>query len=109
MCGPKCSELKVVKPERFHFDPRKTLQQIITVYLNLNSDRFTQFVAYDERSYTPSNFDGVLNRLRGILSSIDYEKFSNLCNAAKQQYKQKEQDEVDFGDEIPDEFQGLFL
>jgi ubiquitin conjugation factor E4 B len=48
LCGPKCTELKVNQPERFHYDPKKTIQQVISVYLNLNSDKFAEFVAFEE-------------------------------------------------------------
>lgn len=36
------------RPERFHYDPRKILQQIISVYLNLTSPKFAKFIAFDE-------------------------------------------------------------
>ncbi|KAI6184022.1 U-box domain-containing protein [Aphelenchoides bicaudatus] len=75
--------LKVKDPERFHYDPRNTLQQVISVYLNLNSAKFAEFVAFEERSYSPEKFDDVLTRLRNTLSAIDYEKFANLCDASK--------------------------
>lgn len=49
MCGPKCSELKVKDAKaRFEWDPRKLLEQIVTVYLNLSSEAFAESIAQDE-------------------------------------------------------------
>lgn len=100
--------MKINEPERFFYEPQKTLTQIITIYLNLNSDTFAKFIAYDERSYTPEKFEHVLKTLRNSLSSLKYEGFYGLCSMAKEKYEAKAQDEEDFGDDIPDEFQGLF-
>lgn len=68
---------------------------------------FAKFIAYDERSYTPTQFEHVLKTLRNSLSAIDYENFANLCALAKQKYEAKAQDEEDYGDDIPEEFQGI--
>jgi len=105
LCGPKCTELKVEKPKRFNYNPKKTVEQIINVYLNLNSDTFCKCIAYDERSYTPEKFDDVLKRLSesNNISAIHLERFSNLCSTAKLKYKEKANDEEDWGD-IPDDF-----
>jgi len=103
LCGPKCTELKVDKPERFYYEPQKMLQQIISIYLNLNSAGIAKFIAYEERFYTPEKFDGILKTLRKTLSAIEHEKFTNLCALAKQKYLEKAKEEDDFGD-IPDEF-----
>lgn len=51
LCGPKCTELKVKDPwNRFFWDPRKTLQQLIKIYLNLNSEEFALCIVDDEVS-----------------------------------------------------------
>ncbi|KAH7697443.1 U-box domain containing protein, partial [Aphelenchoides avenae] len=49
LCGPKCSELNVKDAvSRFHWDPRRLLEKIVDVYLNLTSDEFANCIAHDE-------------------------------------------------------------
>ncbi|KAH7697203.1 U-box domain-containing protein [Aphelenchoides avenae] len=105
LCGPKCSELKVKDAaSRFHWDPRRLLEKIVDVYLNLTSDEFANCIAQDERSYTPETMNGVVEKLHRILAISKAERFKNLMGDAENIYKQKAKDEEDFGDDIPDEF-----
>ncbi|CAD5215081.1 unnamed protein product [Bursaphelenchus xylophilus] len=106
LCGPKCTELKVNDPlKRFYWDPRKTLHQLIKIYLNLDSERFAECIAHDERSYTPETFQSIIQRLNRVnaVSNYECEKFKNLCEKSERIYKEKLQEEEDFG-EAPDEF-----
>jgi hypothetical protein len=48
LCGPKCVDLKVKDAQRFKWDPRKVMEQIVEVYLNLNSEQFAEHIAADE-------------------------------------------------------------
>ena len=42
-------ELKVEKAlERFYWDPRRTVQQLIKIYLNMSSEKFSECIAHDE-------------------------------------------------------------
>ncbi|KAK6016960.1 hypothetical protein OSTOST_17550, partial [Ostertagia ostertagi] len=53
LCGRKCMELKVRDAaERFQWEPRKLVGQVVDVYLNLAafSDTFAEFIAHDEAS-----------------------------------------------------------
>ncbi|VDO61881.1 unnamed protein product [Heligmosomoides polygyrus] len=53
LCGRKCMELKVRDAaERFQWEPRKLVGQVVDVYLNLAafSDTFAEFIAHDEVS-----------------------------------------------------------
>lgn len=57
LSGPKCSELKVQNPEKYRFEPKKLLQDLVTVFLNLGHRReFVQAVAKDERSFKADIF-----------------------------------------------------
>ncbi|CAD5210325.1 unnamed protein product [Bursaphelenchus okinawaensis] len=106
LCGPKCTELKVKEPQkRFYWEPRKTLHQLIKIYLNLDSERFAECLAHDERSYTPEAFEAILQRLNRIkaVSQYECERFKNLLEKAARIYKEKLQEEEDFGD-CPEEF-----
>ncbi|EPB65413.1 hypothetical protein ANCCEY_15524, partial [Ancylostoma ceylanicum] len=51
--------------ERFQWEPRKLVGQVVDIYLNLAalSDTFAEFIAHDERSYTPQMMNDVIRRL----------------------------------------------
>jgi ubiquitin conjugation factor E4 B len=107
LCGPKCAELKVKDAViRFHWNPRRLLEQIVKVYLNLDSDEFAECVAQDERSYTPEKFQGIITKLhsQSILPISQVERFKNLVEKVERIYKEKQQQEDDFGDDVPEEF-----
>ncbi|VDN34843.1 unnamed protein product [Gongylonema pulchrum] len=107
LCGPKCTELKVRDAvRRFTWEPRTLLQQIVTVYLNLSSEKFAECIANDERSYTPEVFSMVLSRLRAnsIAPVNEIERLKNLADMTERIWKQKAQKEEDFGDDFPDDF-----
>lgn len=107
LVGPKCTELKVVNPEKYHFQPRKLLSEIIDVYLNLNSPAFVEAVARDGRSYRKEYFSKAASILQKHgLKSIDnihaLEKFVNSVEVAIQSGVEEEEE---LG-EVPDEFLG---
>uniref|UniRef100_A0A158R5B5 Ubiquitin conjugation factor E4 B n=1 Tax=Syphacia muris TaxID=451379 RepID=A0A158R5B5_9BILA len=107
LCGPKCTELKVRDAmNRFTWDPRFLLQQIVHVYLNLSSEKFAQYIANDERSYLPDLFEMALSRLstNNIVPINEIERFKHLADMAEKKWKQKAQTEEDFGDDIPEEY-----
>lgn len=107
LCGPKCTELKVRDAQkRFFWEPRHLLQQIVNVYLNLACPKFAEFIANDERSYTPDLLKMVILRLESnsIVPVNEIERFKNLADVTEKIWKEKEQNEKDFGDDIPDEF-----
>mmetsp|Transcript_12838 Transcript_12838/g.19340 ORF Transcript_12838/g.19340 Transcript_12838/m.19340 type:complete len:1059 (+) Transcript_12838:65-3241(+) len=54
LAGKKCQTLKVKTPEQYHFDPKKLLVTLISIYFNLshsNPDAFYTSVFADKRSY----------------------------------------------------------
>jgi ubiquitin conjugation factor E4 B len=50
LCGPRCSELKVREPEKYRFNPKELLNNIVQIYMNLSQRvEFISAVAkYDE-------------------------------------------------------------
>uniref|UniRef100_A0A914X9X9 Ubiquitin conjugation factor E4 B n=1 Tax=Plectus sambesii TaxID=2011161 RepID=A0A914X9X9_9BILA len=107
LCGPKCTELKVKDKQRFGWEPRALMQQIVDVYLNLGSEqKFVDYIALDERSYDQDMFTNILSRLQRfeIVPASQVERMRHLADAAFIVWKQNLQNEQDFGDDIPDEF-----
>ena len=107
LVGPKCGELRVKEPEKYHFDPRQLLSDIFQVYLNLSDrDEFARAVANDGRSYKKSLFDRAIERVRRIALKTEGElEQMRLFVVKVEEAKATIEAEEDLGD-IPDEFLG---
>jgi len=106
LVGPKCTELKVKNPEKYRFQPRTLLQQLITVYLNLCKSReFIQAVARDGRSYRKELFSKAANILMkyGLKLDRDIKVLEKFVNDVEEVIKQEVAGEEELG-EVPDEF-----
>jgi len=107
LAGPKSRNLKVANPEKYFFNPRTLLPQIIDLYLNLGSKKsFIEAVASDGRSYKPEIFDNA-SRILGGKGLMDPDKLTVWDGLKAKFAKAKEimdQAELDFG-EIPTEFE----
>lgn len=105
LVGPRCSLLKVREPEKYDFDPKRTLADICEVYAHLSNEvLFKQAVARDGRSFSLQYFD----KARQILvtrTSADQNviaKFHNFGVQADLQRVAFEEEEAELG-EPPDE------
>ena len=80
LVGPECSELKVKEPEKYHFQPKKLLRDLIQVYLNLDNRSMIQAVAADERSYRRSHFSRAASILRklSMISEVKIEFLNTI-------------------------------
>jgi len=105
LVGPKCGELRVKEPEKYHFDPRQLLSDILQVYLNLSDrDEFARAVANDGRSYKKSLFDRAIERARRIALKTETEfEQMRLFVVKVEEAKATIEAEEDLG-EVPDEF-----
>ncbi|KAI6194376.1 U-box domain-containing protein [Aphelenchoides besseyi] len=110
LCGPTCTELKVKDAkERFFWEPRRTVNQLIKIYLNLNSEQFADCIVGDERSYSPEKFKVVFERLQRILSLYDFERFRHLFDTVEARYKAKADEEEDYGDDVPENYKDAIM
>ncbi|XP_023696867.1 ubiquitin conjugation factor E4 B isoform X2 [Paramormyrops kingsleyae] len=105
LCGPKCRDLKVENPEKYGFEPKKLLDQLTDIYLQLNCARFAKAIADDQRSYSRELFEEVISKMRkaGIKSTIAIEKFKLLSEKVEEIVARNSQSEIDYSD-APDEF-----
>uniref|UniRef100_A0A3P9H964 Ubiquitin conjugation factor E4 B n=1 Tax=Oryzias latipes TaxID=8090 RepID=A0A3P9H964_ORYLA len=105
LCGPKCRDLKVENPEKYGFEPKKLLDQLTDIYLQLDCARFAKAIADDQRSYSRELFEEVISKMRkaGIKSSIAIEKFKLLAEKVEEIVAKNSQSEMDYSD-APDEF-----
>ncbi|XP_016333849.1 ubiquitin conjugation factor E4 B isoform X5 [Sinocyclocheilus anshuiensis] len=105
LCGPKCRDLKVENPEKYGFEPKKLLDQLTDIYLQLDCARFAKAIADDQRSYSRELFEEVISKMRkaGIKSTIAIEKFKLLLEKVEEIVARNSQSEMDYSD-APDEF-----
>ncbi|ETN80141.1 u-box domain protein [Necator americanus] len=93
--------------ERFQWEPRKLVGQVVDVYLNLAafSDTFAEFIAHDERSYTPQMMNDVIRRLvsNNIVPISQIERFRALAEKVETLYNNKAAQEMELED-APEEF-----
>lgn len=106
LVGPKCSNLKVETPEVYDFDPKRTLSDLCTIYVNLSTeDKFSIAVSRDGRSFDLAFF----KKAESILTSKTFvdasliKSFVAFANKADAQRQNDEDEEMEMG-EIPDEF-----
>uniref|UniRef100_A0A8C7IAY7 Ubiquitin conjugation factor E4 B n=1 Tax=Oncorhynchus kisutch TaxID=8019 RepID=A0A8C7IAY7_ONCKI len=105
LCGPKCRDLKVENPEKYGFEPKKLLDQLTDIYLQLDCARFAKAIADDQRSYSRELFEEVISKMKkaGIKSTITIEKFKLLSEKVEEIVARNSQSEMDYSD-APDEF-----
>ena len=109
LVGPRCQELKVQNKEKYKFNPKQLLSDIIQVYLNLSEQgEFARAVAADGRSYRKELFEQAADILRrtSMKSPDEIEKL-RLFVVKVEETKATLEAEEDLG-EIPDEFLGEF-
>ncbi|KAI8978027.1 ubiquitin elongating factor core-domain-containing protein [Pilobolus umbonatus] len=105
LVGPKCTDLRVANPEKYHFQPRKLLSEIIDIYLNLNSDTFVSAVAHDGRSYKKEYFSKAASILQkhGLKSADDIHALEKFINKVELAVQSGVEEEEELG-EVPDEY-----
>lgn len=109
LVGPRCQDLKVKDREKYRFEPRKLLSDILQVYLNLSDEEeFVRAVASDGRSYRKELFEraAAIARNRSLKTEDEIQKLREFVERVESMKLTLEAEE-DLG-EIPDEFLGLY-
>lgn len=110
LAGPKCSNLKVENMEKYRFEPKQLLRDIITIYINLSDQpEFVRAVASEGRSYRKELFEraAAIATKRNLKSSTEVEQLL-LFVTKVEETKLLIDAEEDLG-EVPDEFLGKYL
>ncbi|KIO29369.1 hypothetical protein M407DRAFT_70531 [Tulasnella calospora MUT 4182] len=105
LVGSKCSNLKVENMEKYRFEPKQLLRDIITIYINLSDQpEFVRAVASEGRSYRKELFEraAAISTKRNLKSSTEVEQLL-LFVTKVEETKLLIDAEDDLGD-IPDEF-----
>ncbi|KAJ8923221.1 hypothetical protein NQ315_001776, partial [Exocentrus adspersus] len=105
LCGKKCKDLKVRNPDKYGWEPRRLLSQLVDIYLHLDCDKFAEALAGDERSFRKELFDDAAVRLERILikTPVEIEQFKALAAKAHRILEVNQQSE-DWLADAPDEF-----
>jgi len=105
LAGPECQNLKVENVEKYRFNPKQLLSDILSVYLNLSDQPpFIQAVASEGRSYKKEVFERAagIARRRSIKTEDEIERLRSFVVKVEEAKAMIEMEE-DLG-EIPDEF-----
>jgi ubiquitin conjugation factor E4 B len=107
LAGPRCQNLVIQNKEKYHFDPRGLLADILQVFLNLaDQEEFVRAVANDGRSYRKELFEkaaGIARKWR--LKSDDEIENLGAFVANVEETKITIEAEEDLG-EVPEEYLG---
>ncbi|XP_059048694.1 ubiquitin conjugation factor E4 B [Achroia grisella] len=105
LCGPKCKNLKVRRPEKYGWEPRRLLSQLVDIYLHLDSPQFHAALAADERSFRKELFEEAAVRLAKscIKTTTEIERFKALADNAYQIAVSNQQKSDEYAD-APEEF-----
>ncbi|XP_050295346.1 ubiquitin conjugation factor E4 B isoform X2 [Anthonomus grandis grandis] len=105
LCGKKYKDLKVENPDKYGWEPRRLLSQLVDIYLHLDCDKFAEALASDERSFSRQLFNdaaSLIDRV-GIKTLGEIESFrelgENACRILDRNQKSEE-----WLDDAPDEF-----
>lgn len=99
--------MQVKNREKYHFQPRVLLSEIIDIYLHLNCPAFVEAVARDGRSYKKEYFSRAASIiLKHRLKHPDYVKaLEDFVNKVEEAIQCGVKEEEELGD-VPDEFLG---
>ena len=107
LVGPRCEDLKVKDREKYRFEPRALLSDILQIYLNFSDQgEFVRAVANDGRSYRKELFERAASIARHrVLKTNDEIEQLRIFVVKVEEMKATMEAEEDLG-EIPDEFLG---
>jgi ubiquitin conjugation factor E4 B len=107
LTGPRSAELNVEGRDKYRFDPKQLLSDILSIFLNLSSESaFIRAVAADERSYSLSLFQRAagIARKRFLKTEDEIETLRIFVDQVEETKATIEVEE-ELGD-VPDEFMG---
>ena len=109
LVGPRCNDLRVENKEKYHFNPRQSLSDVVQVYLNLgDQDAFIHAVAGDDRSYRKELIEHACKDLLKINLKLPAEVEGLMLFVGRvEEAKATLEAEEDPG-EVSDEFLGAF-
>lgn len=105
LVGPKCLNLKVKNPEKYHWEPKTFLRLVVGVLLNMSRrDIFLRAIARDTRSFSRETFTKAATTMRrhGIRPEADIQRFERLITKVEDLGRLEANKTAEL--EIPDNF-----
>jgi ubiquitin conjugation factor E4 B len=102
-------KFKIKNPERFYFEPKELLINLVTMYANMaHLEKFRENVVLDARSYSDETFAKAAKILSSTKKNVSVptevqEKFEVLVVQLKEAKATAAQEELNF-DDAPEEF-----
>ncbi len=115
LTGPKSKTLKVDNPEKYSFNPKTLLPELVDIYINLGaSPAFIEAVAADGRSYKPSAMAATAHILRtkALKDEMEVRAWEALAKKIADAKERLDRAEVDFEDapaEFEDPIMGILM
>ncbi|XP_066259795.1 ubiquitin conjugation factor E4 B [Euwallacea similis] len=105
LCGKKYKDLKVENPDKYGWEPRRLLSQLVDIYLHLDCDTFAEALASDERSFSRELFNdaAALMERVSIKTAVEIERFRELSEKAYRVVERNHRSD-EWLEEAPDEF-----
>ncbi|KAJ0124691.1 ubiquitin elongating factor core [Diaporthe amygdali] len=107
LVSPKSQNLKVDNPDKYHFNAKTLLPDLVDIFLNLaNAQSFVEAVAADGRSYKAATFDRASDIMtkKALKAPEELAAWTDLTSRIAKAKEEFDQAELDFGD-IPSEFE----
>ena len=95
--------------DKYGFNPRQLLSQVLQIYLNLSVEHdFIKAIASEGRSYKKELFEQAhsIAKRRVLKTEDELEAFMNFLNKVEEVREAMDKEEID---DFPEEFQGRFL
>ncbi|KAJ3382168.1 hypothetical protein HDU84_004581 [Entophlyctis sp. JEL0112] len=101
LVGPKCTELKVKNPQKYRFNPKELLKNIVDIYVHLSHrNEFVEAIARDERSYRKETFDRAIDILFKfkLTNSGEVDILRMLANKVEEVIRNTQAEDEELGD-----------
>lgn len=117
MAGPEAQKLKVKNAEKYSWNPRGLIVQLVRVFVNLspienNSPKmdFIVAVSKDGRSYKKDIFKNAVEILKkySLVENEIIERFDHFIDLVEESLKSGQEEEEELGD-IPEEYQDALM
>ncbi|KAI9096092.1 ubiquitin elongating factor core-domain-containing protein [Phlyctochytrium arcticum] len=106
LVGPRCTELKVQNPEKYRFEPKRLLCELVDIYIHLSHrPEFILAVTRDERSYRKDLFVRASSILlkNNLKNQDDLASLREFVDKVEASIASTLKEEEELGD-VPDEF-----
>ena len=105
LCGSHQREVKVENREKYGWRPSEMLKSLADLYLNLQCDEFIEFLAKEERSYSPALFNSAVETMIRVkvIDDEGAQQWRSMSARVEAKWNELQQEDEDF-DDVPDEF-----